>query len=117
MANFDTARTAAVGANFGVYGVPATVTRPAPDNAPVTCTVINRVEQLQERRPFGGDFQKREGRRVMSFRKSEIATQLPRGTTVVAPERKGGADKTWVIDSVDRVDAYCWHMVVTLAVS
>lgn len=115
--NFDTARTAAVDANFGVHGVPATVTRPAPENTPVSCTVILRTVQLQERRPFGGDFQKREGRRVMSFQKADFATSLPRGTTVAAPERKGEADKSWVIDSLDRVDPYCWHMVVTLAVS
>jgi len=111
--NFDTARTAAVDANFGVYGVPATVTRPAPDDTPVSCTVILRVEQLQERRFPGGDLQKREGRRVMSFQKADFATSLPRGTTVAAPERKGAADKAWQIDSIDRVDAYCWHMVVT----
>lgn len=115
--NFDTARTAAVDVNFDVHGVPATVTRPAPNDTPVSCTVINRVESLQERRPFGGDFQKREGRRVMSFKKEDFATQLERNTSVVAPERKGGADKTWVVDSIDRVDAYCWHMVITLAVS
>lgn len=115
--NFDTARTAAVDVNFDVYGVTATVTRPSPLDTPVSCTVILRVEQIDERRPFGSDFQKREARRVMSFRKEDFATQLPRGTSVVAPERKGGTDKTWVVETIERIDAYCWHMVVSLAVS
>jgi hypothetical protein len=115
--NFDTARTAAVDANFGVYGVPATITRPAPDDTPVSGTVILRVESLPEQRPFGQDFQRREGRRVLSVRRDDFAAALPRGTTVVAPERKGGTDKTWTVEGQERADAYCWHHIVALTVS
>jgi len=96
-------RTLALEINLAAHGVSATVTRPAPDDTPVSTTGIWYTQPLDETRPFGTDFQRR-----------DLST-LPRGTTIVAPETIGGTDKTWVVDGLERVEADTWRAIVRQA--
>jgi len=107
-------RTLALEINLAAHGVSATVTRPAPDDTPVSTTGIWYTQPLDETRPFGTDFQRREPRRVMALPRADLST-LPRGTTIVAPETIGGTDKTWVVDGLERVEADTWRAIVRQA--
>lgn len=109
-------RTLALELNLAAHGVTATVTRPAPDSTPVTTTGIWHTAPLEEQRPVGTDFQRRDPRRVLALPRSALAT-LPRGTTIVAPETIGGDDKTWTVDGLERVEGDTWRAIVKLAMS
>jgi len=101
----------AFAAAMEAFGVPATVTRPAPDNTPVETTGV-WVSSLEEARPVGTDFQRRDPRRVMALPRDVLST-LPRGTMVVAAEELGGVVKTWKVDGLDRVvEADCWRGIL-----
>ena len=64
--------------------------------------------------PYGTDFQRREPRRVLAVKRADVVT-LPRGTVITAPEKLGGADKTWRVDGLEReIDAYYWRAIVVL---
>lgn len=79
------------------FGVPATVTRPAPDNAPIT-TSIAWVNTTTDALPAGIDLQRAEHMKLMSISLIDVPS-VPRNTVVVAPEIKGGEDKTWQVES------------------
>lgn len=104
-------RMLALNINLSVHGVAATVTRPAPDNTPVVTTGIWVNRPLEEERPYGTDFQARRPRLVMALPRSALST-MPRGTTVVAPEQQGGANKTWKVDELDRTETDHWRVVL-----
>lgn len=93
-------RALALELNFTAHGVAATVTRPAPDNAPIATRGIWVTSPLEEPRAFGTDYARREPRRVFALAKSAVPT-LPRGTVIVAAETLGGATKTWRVDGFD----------------
>ena len=93
------------------HGVAATVTRPAPDNTPITTTGI-WLPAMEEARPYGTDFQRREPRRVFVMSRDDVAT-LPRGTIVIAPERTGDSAITWRVDGLDQVvDPHNWRAIL-----
>lgn len=103
--SFDSVRALALDIAFSNIGVPATVTRPAPDNAPVVTTGI-WLEPEQETQPFGTDFQNRGPRKVMALRRTAALQNAPRGTAIVAPELAAGVAKHWRVDGYARpVDA------------
>jgi hypothetical protein len=81
------------------FGVPATVTRPAPDDTPIVTTGF-WVSPLEETRPYGTDFQRRDPRRVFVLSRTTVPT-LPRGTKVLAPEVLDGLVMTWRVDGLD----------------
>ena len=96
---------------LAAFGVPATVTRPAPDNTPIVTTGF-WVSPLDEARPFGTDFQRREPRRVFVLPRATVPT-LPRGTTVLAPQMAGGAIVTWKVDGLtEAVDPDHWRAML-----
>lgn len=109
-------RTLALELNLAAHGVAATVTRPAPDDTPVTTTGIWHSGPVEDPQPYGTDFRRREPRRILALPRADLAT-LPRGTTISAPETIGGTAKTWVVDSLDRVEADTWRAIVTLALT
>lgn len=86
-----------------ILGVPVTVTRPVPDDTPVTTTGIWTTAPLEESRPFGTDFQRRDPRRVLALPRRTLTT-VPRGTVILAPETPDGDPQTWVVDGVEQVD-------------
>ena len=107
------------------FGVPATVTRPAPDNWPVATTAIWLPPLLEEPRPVGTDFQRREPRRLLSLPRAapgipgsvggdRVLSTMPRGTTIVAAERLGEAAKTWRVDGLERTEADEWRVIVVI---
>ena len=107
-------RTLALSLNLGAHGVPATVTRPAPDDTPVVTTGIWITTPLEDPQPYGMDFQRAEPRRVMALPRSALAS-LPRETVIVAADTIGGATKTWRVDSLDRTDADVVRVILVAA--
>src|SRR5688572_18387890 len=102
-----------VGVLLTAFGVPATVTRPAPDTTPIATTRV-WLPALEEPQPYGTDFQRREPRRRLALPRSVLPT-LPRGTSVAAPEIAGAAVKTWTVDGLERaVDPDFWFPILTI---
>src|SRR5688572_24736493 len=84
---------------FDAHGVPATVTRPFPDDGtPIVTRGIWVTPGLS--RPFTEAFpsdfalQRREPERVMALSRAEVPA-VPRGTRIDAPEQLGGVVKAW----------------------
>lgn len=88
---------------FAAFGVPVTVTRPAPDDTPIE-TVGVWIPSDTPDVPTGSDARRREERKVLGLQREKVPT-LPRGTQVLAPELKGGTVLRWRVDTVERVDA------------
>ena len=111
--NFGPLRTLVLSLNQAAHGVTATVTRPAPDNAPIETTGIWVTAPLDEPQPYGTDLRRRDPRKVMVLARADVPT-LNRGTTIVAPEAPGGANKNWTVDEIDRTEADHFRAVLKL---
>jgi hypothetical protein len=98
----------AVDAIHGVLSVPATVTRPAPDDLPIVTTAVWVTSREQD---LGLDLQRREPQRLVALKLAAVPT-VPRGTIVVAPERSGGLATRWRVEGPDRSDPYETRVVV-----
>jgi len=106
-------RALALDLTSAAHGVAATVTRPAPDNAPIVTRGVWITIPLEEPRPYGSDFQRREPRRVLALPKADVAT-LPRGSIIVALDRVGGTIKVWRVDGLDpQIVPEQWRAIVT----
>ncbi len=103
-------QTLATDAIFGVMGVAATVTRPEPDDAPIT-TTATWVSPSTEDAIDGFDLQRREPRSVLALRFADVPT-VPRGTTIVVAPMTGGAAIRWRVDGVDRLESDLGRYVV-----
>lgn len=99
---FDAEWARAAGEIYDAMGVPAVVTRPAPDDTPIQTTLI-WVEQSTPDVP-GGAAPRRDPRRVAALRAVDVPT-LPRGTRVSAPELQSGPARSWKVDGTDAVTA------------
>ena len=98
--------------NLSAHGVPATVTRPAPDNLPVVTRGI-WLQPPDEPQPFGTDFRRREARHIFVLPRDVLPT-MPRGTTVQAPEWGDTVAKTWTVDGIDRAEADHWRVLLVV---
>jgi len=107
-------RSLVLSINQAVLGVPATVIRPAPENAPIATTVIWVVEPVGDGQPYGTDLRRGDPRLVMAIAKADVPT-LPRGTLIEAPDVAGGSNATWLVDGFDRVLADQWRAIVKLS--
>ena len=92
---------------FSAFGLDATVTVEGED--PVETTVVWIKPETPEQ-PEGGTFQRREQKRCLVVRRDDVPV-LPRGTQIVAPERYGAENKTWIVDGdahreADHIRAY-----------
>jgi hypothetical protein len=85
------------------FGVPATVTLPAPDDTPIETVGIWLAPFYQDD-PTGSGFPRRESIRVFAVRKSAVP-RLPIGTLIAAPELAGGDVVTWRVDGIDQADS------------
>ena len=92
-----------MGPIFDAFGVPAMVTRPAPNDTPIETTGV-WVEVAEMEVPSGLAFQRKEPQRLLALMRAEVPT-VPRGTAVLAPEILGGAVLRWRVDGLDRADA------------
>lgn len=97
----------------GAFGLAITVTRPAPDNTPVTTEGV-WVPPLIEEQPVGSDLQRREPRKVLAIPRTSTLAKIPRGSTISAPEVLGGTNQTWRVDGYDRVEADLFRVIVIL---
>lgn len=99
--DFGALRTLALDVNFSVHGVPATVTVEGLD--PVETRVI-WMTPVSEDVPIGADYTRREPIRIAALTRLDVPN-VPRGTVIVAPEKGGGEDVSWVVDGHDRQEA------------
>lgn len=93
------------------FGVPATVTRPVPDDTPIETTVVWQTP-LTGDAPSGQEFRRHEPGRILAVDRAVVPT-LPKGTQIVAPLRLGDADVTWRVDATERTDEDL-HVVVVV---
>lgn len=94
------------------HGVSATVTLPGPV---VVETTGIWVGDASERQPYGGELARRDARRSLALPIGVGLDSIPRGATVSASERQGGAAMTWRVDGVERHDAYTVRVVLVRA--
>lgn len=95
------------------FGVPAVVTRPAPDTAPISTTAI-WLPPLEESQPVGSDWIKEDPRRRLALPRRDVP-QANNGTVITAAETLGGATRTWRKDGDERsIDAEWLHVLVVL---
>ncbi len=106
--DFGPLRALALDLNVTAHGVPATVTRPAPDDAPITTRVIWLTATTAE---TGFELKRREQRRVLALKRSDVAT-LPQKTRIAAPLTATGTVQTWRIEVVDTIEADQWRAIV-----
>lgn len=91
--------------NQAAHGVPVTITRPAPENVPVTTTGV-WLPPLTEDYPTGSDFQRRDPRKVLAIPRTATLTHIPRGSIVLAPELSTDSATAWRVDGLaDHVQA------------
>ena len=114
--SFGSLRALVLSLNQSTHGVPATITRVAPaSTAPIATTVIwPSAVPLQEDQPYGVDFSRKGPRRVMAIPRVDVDS-LPAGSIIVAPEQPDGANKTWRVEVMERVEADTWRAIVMLA--
>lgn len=103
-------RALVVSTNLAVHGVPAVVTRPAPDNEPIETRGIWMTPET-DGEPVGSTFQRREGIRAMALSRGAVPT-IPRGTVVLAREVINSAVKRWLVDGVQREEPEIWRVFV-----
>ena len=102
-------RTLALAVNFSAHGVDVTVQRPDEDSFEARGIWVT---QATDDAPTGLEFQRKEPRRVMAFRRSEVET-IPRGTTLLVAETSGGTSRGWRVDGIERIEAEHVRVVVT----
>jgi hypothetical protein len=95
---------------FDAFGVPATVTRPAPDHAAIE-TTATWVPEFTEDAPAGGGFARREPRRILALLRSAVPT-VPLKTIVLAPLVLDGVVQRWRVDGLMSTDAEHHRVVV-----
>lgn len=96
---------------MAAFGVPATVTGPAPGDTPVQTSGFF-VSPLETNPPVGNDLFRLEPRRVFVVPRSPV-TSADRGTTVIAADFPGGPTRTWVVDGLAS-DADPEHLRLTV---
>ena len=104
-------RALALSLNCSAHGVPATVTRPAPDDTPVDTSVIWMTTPLDEQRPFGTQVQALSPRKVGILPKTGLSS-VPRRTAISAPEQQGGVARTWIVEEYDANYTDHWRVLV-----
>src|SRR3954468_6638707 len=95
-------RATVVEVNFNTHGVPAQVTRPAPDDTVIATRVIwltPGVDQL----PSGAGFGRVGPTHLMAIRLDEGGT-VPLGTLVMAAPQGGAVAVGWKVDGIEGLD-------------
>lgn len=95
-------RRPSIAAALSAFGVPATVTRPAPDNVPISTSGI-WMSPVLFGAPGGNDLQRIELRRVFAVTRDAVPT-VPRGTRIDAAERDGDVVQSWRVDELAGAD-------------
>lgn len=90
--------------NFSAHGVPAQITRPAPDDTVIPTSVI-WVPTENQQLPAGAGFGRVGPTHLMAIRLDEVAT-VPTGTVVLAPEPGATTAVGWKVDGIAAYNAY-----------
>jgi hypothetical protein len=99
-------------APLAVFGVTAIVTRPVPDDAPVSTTGI-WVAPQPDTQPTSRDVHRQTGNQILVVPRADLPT-LPRETRIVAPEQAGAVAKTWRVVGFERAEVDHWRAIVTV---
>lgn len=100
--SFGPSRALVFSLNQSAFGVPATITRPAPNDAAIATSVV-WVTPTTEDMPGGMEFQRREPKRVCAVSLADVPT-VPEKTRIEAPESEGGPIRTWQVDGRERTE-------------
>lgn len=93
-------RAQALSLNLAAHGLPATVTRPAPDATPISTSVVWVTPDTDDL-PSGAPFGRREAREVAVLSRLAVPT-CPIGTRIVAARIDGEAAQGWRVEGTDR---------------
>lgn len=105
-------RALALDLTSSAHGVTVTVTRPAPDQAPIVTRGTWATTPLEEPRPYGTTFQRNKPRRVMALPRADLPT-LPVGSIILAAEFGSSTIKVWRVDSLDaQIIVEQWRAIV-----
>lgn len=110
--SLDAAWAVGVGVQFTTMGVPAVVTRPAPNDTPIETRLI-WVNRSTPDVPDGSQATRRDPRRIAALKVADVPA-APKGTRIVAPDTQDGTDRTWRVDGTDRVDVDQVRVVLLL---
>lgn len=88
--------------NLAVHGVALTMT--FPDGGASVPAVGIWHPALDDGQPFGTDFSRRDPRRLLEVALTSTVPGVPRGTTIRAQERDGGATHTYIADGLAQPD-------------
>ncbi len=88
---------------FNDFGIDVVVTRPAPDDDPIEATGIWMTPPPLDV-PLSSGFQRREARRSMALRRSEVPT-VPQGTVILAAAPGQSDAVHWRVDAPEIVEA------------
>lgn len=94
------------------FGIEGTVTRPAPNDTPLTGVSIVWAGVLMEDTPSGVTAHRREAIKGLAVAREQVPV-LPKGSVIEVAEIDGGPVKTWRVDAPDRSDAQWIHVIVT----
>lgn len=87
--------------NLEVHGVAITVT---PLGAVPIATRGIWMTPGPDAFPGGLDLERREPQRILALSRTAVPV-IPKGSIIVGPERPGGPDAMWRVDSTERVEA------------
>lgn len=94
------------------FGLPATITRPAPSDTPLTTTAF-WVDEIEEEQPFGMEHQRRDPRRVIGLPRTAALPEVEPGTRIVMAEEQGKPTKTWQVEGYESpAESDAWWVVV-----
>jgi len=98
--------------NLAAHGVPAVITRPAPDETPVTTRGI-WLPSLTDEQRVGGDAQAANPRKVFVIpRDTTFTSRPPRGTLISAPDETGTDARLWRVDGLERSESDQWRLIL-----
>lgn len=98
-------------ANLAAFGVPATVTRPHPDDTPITATLVWMSPEAAGVPASDAPLTRVDPKRFAALSYAQVPT-VPRKTTILAPDTLSGALRAWLVDGTTRVAVD--HVIVVL---
>lgn len=101
--DFGALRDLALERCLWAHGVDVTVTRPAPNDTPISCRAM-WLTQTTNDRPIAAEFTRRDNRHVMVIDRLDVE-ELPAGTFIIAPERMGHRNFSWLVDGHEETQA------------
>lgn len=96
--NASALRARTLAANFAAFGVSATVQLPGGVD-PISTRIVWMTPTGEQRPTFSTG--RHEPQRVIALRRNEVPS-APKGTVIVAAERTGDPEKTWIVDDTER---------------